>query len=462
MALQFENNLVDHLGTRQARFSPYANNGGSIVALAGDDFAIIGSDTRLVSGYSILTRDQPKLFRLTDKTVLGTGGCWCDVLTFTRTIQTRLKEHHKSISSTAAARLLSTMLYHRRFFPYYVTNVLAGLDENGKGVLFSYDPVGHMTKNEYVAGGASSALLQPLLDNQIGLKNMEKVTPTTLSIETAVGIIKDTFISAAEREITTGDAIVINVITKQGIKEEVMEHGEPGKLLKVPRAPSENHEISKRSLFFDRRKCLSLTHEADDVWKAKISPNLSLAFTSLKSCEDRTAPKEVFYECSTKLCCPLGRRSLVSYPSDETSSSRSKTPPILSCVWECMPGICCAPNPNNWTGFCCPNPNSIYSSSSSGTQLDDETPEVGNGTQNPIVEPSYKRCNLFNFLDLVVIALMLVVGLAVVGFRAMPTVDIATRRFGGGDGNSSRAGTGLAGMLVTTVDASTSSVDLFD
>ena len=32
--------------------------------------------------YAILSRDQPKLFRMSDKTVLGSTGCWCDTLTF--------------------------------------------------------------------------------------------------------------------------------------------------------------------------------------------------------------------------------------------------------------------------------------------------------------------------------------------------------------------------------------------
>ena len=55
---------------------------------------------------------------------------------------------------------------------------------------------------------------------QIGFKNQEGVTKTPLSLDKAVNLVKDVFISAAERDIYTGDAIVLNVITKDGVKVE--------------------------------------------------------------------------------------------------------------------------------------------------------------------------------------------------------------------------------------------------
>merc|ERR1719190_285932 len=116
--------------------------------------------------------------------------------------------------------MTATMLYHKRFFPYYVSNILAGLDDQGKGILYSYDPVGHAERNMYRAGGSSCSLLQPLLDNQVGLKNMENVDKTPISLEKAVSLIHDVFISAAEREIHTGDGIHFNIITKYGIEEK--------------------------------------------------------------------------------------------------------------------------------------------------------------------------------------------------------------------------------------------------
>lgn len=36
------------------------------------------------------------------------------------------------MSIKAIARLIQTMLYAKRFFPYYVYNILGGIEEDGK------------------------------------------------------------------------------------------------------------------------------------------------------------------------------------------------------------------------------------------------------------------------------------------------------------------------------------------
>jgi len=208
------------------QFQPYADNGGTVVGLAGPDFAMIASDTRLSAGFSIYTREQTKLFPLTERSVLGSTGCWCDILTFRKVIEARLtmysQEHNKTMSTPALAQLLSIMLYNKRFFPYYITNVVGGLDEEGRGVVYHYDPVGHHERCEYVTGGSAAALIQPLLDNQVGLKNQTNADQKPLTLELAKKLIKDVFISATERDIYCGDSVDIRVITKDGVQLETM------------------------------------------------------------------------------------------------------------------------------------------------------------------------------------------------------------------------------------------------
>ena len=63
----------------------------TVVAVAGEDFSVIASDTRLSEGFSIHSRDQSKSYQLTKTTVLGACGFHGDVLTLTKLLKARLK-----------------------------------------------------------------------------------------------------------------------------------------------------------------------------------------------------------------------------------------------------------------------------------------------------------------------------------------------------------------------------------
>lgn len=56
---------------------------------------------------------------------------------------------------------------------------------------------------------------------QIGYKNQANVQHDPLTEDKAVKLVKDVFISAAERDIYTGDNLHISIITKDGVRTEV-------------------------------------------------------------------------------------------------------------------------------------------------------------------------------------------------------------------------------------------------
>merc|ERR1719369_1011900 len=197
-------------------------NGGSIMAIAGEDFSVIAADSRLSLGFTIFSRDHPKTIQLTPSTVVAMAGFEGDILTFKKhamnNVETYQHAHGDYPSTPAVASMLSKMLYYRRFFPYYVYNIVAGLDQDGKGCVYSYDPVGSYERESFRAAGAANELLQPLLDNQIGGKNLKEIPD--LSVDRAKQICIDCFISASERDITTGDMVYVYIINKDGVSFE--------------------------------------------------------------------------------------------------------------------------------------------------------------------------------------------------------------------------------------------------
>ncbi|KAJ0178689.1 hypothetical protein K1T71_005464 [Dendrolimus kikuchii] len=208
----------------KSAFNPYTLNTGNVVAIAGEYFAIVGADTRLSADFSIFTREQKKLFQLSDQSVLGLTGFWGDALALNQVVKGRMQiykyDNERTISTPSLAHMLTTILYYKRFFPYFVLPILAGLDESGRGCIFSYDVVGHCERTMFKASGTAGALIQPILDNQIGFNNMTCAVENSIDLDKATAILKDVFISAAERDVYTGDNIQILTITRSGIFEE--------------------------------------------------------------------------------------------------------------------------------------------------------------------------------------------------------------------------------------------------
>lgn len=84
------NLLTVDIEHRRNQFNPYVNNGGSVVAIAGADFVVIGGDSRLSEGYSIVTRGESKLAQMTEKTVLATSGMYADFCELKKTLNAKL------------------------------------------------------------------------------------------------------------------------------------------------------------------------------------------------------------------------------------------------------------------------------------------------------------------------------------------------------------------------------------
>ena len=254
----------------QHQFNPYSDNGGTLLGIAGEDFAILASDTRQSVDYSINTRlshkikaisppltaefkaQNPKMIRTKNSILFGTNGFSADGDALTRQFEENWKwyvhdqnsaietgfeflnsneneeKQESAMSMQSAARNVQHLLYGKRFFPYYVHTIICGLDEEGKGCLYSFDPVGSYEREQCRVGGAGASLIMPFLDNQVNFKNQyipgtnstERRKVDYLSLDECLKLVKDAFTSVTERHITVGDGLEIFIIDKNGVRCE--------------------------------------------------------------------------------------------------------------------------------------------------------------------------------------------------------------------------------------------------
>jgi len=61
------------------RFSPYDFNGGTVAGVSGEDYLVIAADTRMSTGYEILSRNTTKLHQLNANSIMASSGCKTDM-----------------------------------------------------------------------------------------------------------------------------------------------------------------------------------------------------------------------------------------------------------------------------------------------------------------------------------------------------------------------------------------------
>mmetsp|Transcript_35276 Transcript_35276/g.53019 ORF Transcript_35276/g.53019 Transcript_35276/m.53019 type:complete len:223 (-) Transcript_35276:60-728(-) len=203
------------------RWSPYADNGGTCLGVAGDDFCVLAADTRLSTGYNIHTRDCSKVSQLTDKCIIASCGMKSDAITLHKHLKARIvmyeHKHRRQPSVVAIAQMLSTVLYYKRFFPYYTFNVLCGVDDEGKGAVYHYDAIGSFERCPYTTSGSGSSLVMSVLDCQLAKFNQPNAPKTQASKQEVVEMAKDCLSSVAERDIHTGDTGEVFIMDASGI-----------------------------------------------------------------------------------------------------------------------------------------------------------------------------------------------------------------------------------------------------
>ncbi len=152
---------VEPAPTPASTMSIMSYNGSAIIAMKGKDCVAIASDLRFGQQLRTVTTDFPKVFEIEPHLWVGLPGLATDIETVLEKLKFlynmyALKEGRKMSPKTFAA-MLSNMLYERRFGPFFVEPIVAGLEgKDKKPFICSMDLIGCQTMPEdFVVSGTS-------------------------------------------------------------------------------------------------------------------------------------------------------------------------------------------------------------------------------------------------------------------------------------------------------------------
>ena len=114
----------------------------------------------------------------------------------------------RDIPPNTIAKMMSNMMYERRYFPLLTQVIVGGMTD--KPVIYTLDPLGSVLPDDYAAVGTGAEMALGVLDPQFKENMNEKD-----AVDLAVKAVR----SATMRDSFSGDGIDVLVVNKDGINE---------------------------------------------------------------------------------------------------------------------------------------------------------------------------------------------------------------------------------------------------
>ena len=189
------------------------HNGAAMIAMAGENCVAIASDTRFGLRQQTVAVDFEKVFKMTDKTYVGLGGLATDVQTLRGTLRFRLNmyelKEERTLKPKAFSCLLSHMLYEKRFGPYFVEPIVAGLDDDDKPFLCGMDLIGApVYADDYVVSGTCTPNLNGMC---------ESLWRPNMNPDDLFEVISQCLLASVDRDAMSGWGAIVHIITPTGV-----------------------------------------------------------------------------------------------------------------------------------------------------------------------------------------------------------------------------------------------------
>lgn len=186
--------------------------GATAVGITYNGGLVLASERRIAYGNFVVSKTTKKTFVITPHVGAACAGLVADMqilsLQVSALAKIRKMEIKRDVPPNTIAKMMSNMMYERRFFPLLTQVIVGGLVDNP--VIFTLDPLGSVLPDDYAAVGTGAEMALGILDQQYK-KELNEADATDLAVKSVRAAIM--------RDSASGDNIDVLVIDKNGIKE---------------------------------------------------------------------------------------------------------------------------------------------------------------------------------------------------------------------------------------------------
>jgi len=186
--------------------------GATAVGVTFDGGVVFASEKRIAFGNFLVSKTTKKTFEITPMVGATCAGLVADMqilsLQIAALAKIRKMELKRDVPPNTVAKMMSNMMYERRYFPLLTQVIVGGVV--GKPILYTLVPLGSVLPDEYAAVGTGAEMALGVLDPQF---------KQNMSEDEAVDLAKKAVRSASMRDSASGDGLDIMIITKDGIRE---------------------------------------------------------------------------------------------------------------------------------------------------------------------------------------------------------------------------------------------------
>jgi len=186
--------------------------GATAVGITFNEGVVFASERRIAYGNFVVSKTTKKTFVITPHVGAACAGLVADMqilsLQIAALAKIRRMEIKRDVPPNTVAKMMSNMMYERRFFPLLTQVIVGGLV--GKPTIYTLDPLGSVLPDDYAAVGTGAEMALGVLDPQY-----KKDLTETQAVDLAVKSVR----AASMRDSASGDNIDVLVMNKDGAKE---------------------------------------------------------------------------------------------------------------------------------------------------------------------------------------------------------------------------------------------------